>query len=171
MGDLAMNRWRQRLTEIDGDGALTGTLDNVQFGQLGQDAERASRFVQIEQIEQRPDESAPPAVMLDSDTPDDWGGRIGRLISRPCPDGFARQRWVALCNGAERFARQWAEKALSLGWTFEELFALRDPLANVSLQGAAWFIGDSTVTAVTVDAITLRTASGATQRLYRRSQQ
>jgi hypothetical protein len=37
----------------------------------------------------------------------------------------------------------------------------------VSLQGAAWFIGDSTVTAVTAEAITLRTEGGATQRAYR----
>jgi hypothetical protein len=46
---------------------------------------------------------------------------------------------------------------MGLGWTFEDLFALREPFANVSLQGAAWFIGSSPVTAVTADAITLRT--------------
>jgi hypothetical protein len=68
----------------------------------------------------------------------------------------------------KRFAHEWAAKAASLGWTFEELFALRDPFANLSLQGAAWFIGDSTVTAVTAEAITLRTDSGSTQRAYRK---
>ena len=57
---------------------------------------------------------------------------------------------------------------MSLGWTFDELFALAEPFANVSLQGAAWFVGDSTVTAVTADAITLRTEGGATQRIYRK---
>ena len=57
---------------------------------------------------------------------------------------------------------------MSLGWTFDELFALREPFANVSLQGAAWFVGDATVTAVTADAITLRTEGGATQRVYRK---
>ena len=57
---------------------------------------------------------------------------------------------------------------MSLGWTFEDLFALREPFANVSLQGAAWFMGNSTVTAVTADAITLRTEGGATQRIYRK---
>jgi hypothetical protein len=30
---------------------------------------------------------------------------------------------------------------MSLGWTFDELFALVEPFANVSLQGAAWFVG------------------------------
>jgi hypothetical protein len=43
----------------------------------------------------------------------------------------------------------------SLGWTFDELFALAEPFANPSLQGAAWFVGDSTVTVITGDAIEL----------------
>jgi hypothetical protein len=72
-------------------------------------------------------------------------------------------------EGSNRFARQWAGKAVALGWTFEELFALREPFANVSLQGAAWFVGDSAVMAVTADAITLRTEGGAVQRIYRTS--
>jgi hypothetical protein len=59
---------------------------------------------------------------------------------------------------------------MALGWTFEELFALRDPFANGSLQGAGWFVGDKTVTAVTADAITLRSASGSTTRVYRKSE-
>jgi hypothetical protein len=59
-------------------------------------------------------------------------------------------------------------KAMSLGWDYEDLFALVEPFANVSLQGAAWFVGDKTVTAVTADAITLRTTAGAIQRVYRK---
>jgi hypothetical protein len=59
---------------------------------------------------------------------------------------------------------------MQLGWGFEELFALHEPFANTSLQGAAWFIGDATVTAVTADTITLRTQGGATQRIYRKSE-
>jgi hypothetical protein len=99
----------------------------------------------------------------------EWFEAIYPLLSRSCPDGVAPQRWTVLTGEVEHFAQQWAEKAMSLGWTFEELFALRDPFANASLQGAAWFIGDSTVTAVTADAITLRTQGGATQRAYRKS--
>lgn len=74
----------------------------------------------------------------------------------------------AYVEESKQFAQQWSAKARSLGWTFDELFALREPRANVSLQGAAWFVGDSTVTAVTADAITLRTQGGATQRVYRK---
>ncbi len=48
---------------------------------------------------------------------------------------------------------------------------LLSPLLRVDLQGAAWFVGDATVTAVNGAAITLRTASGAVQRIYRKSLQ
>jgi hypothetical protein len=57
--------------------------------------------------------------------------------------GFAPRRWAVPCNGVERFAREWALNAPSLGWSFEELFALREPFVNGSLQGAAWFIGEA----------------------------
>jgi hypothetical protein len=93
------------------------------------------------------------------------------LRSYPCPEGFPPDRWQRLRDGAVRFAEEWADKALTLGWSREELFNVDEPFANVSMQGAAWFIGDSTVTAVTADAITLRTISGATLRLYRRGLQ
>jgi hypothetical protein len=91
-----------------------------------------------------------------------------RLREHPCPEGFTPARWACLQDGAAGFAEQWADKAISLGWTYEELFGLKEPFGNLSLQGAAWFIGDATITAVTADAITLRTASGATLRSYRK---
>jgi hypothetical protein len=91
------------------------------------------------------------------------------LHSYPCPDGLSLERWEPLRQGAVRFAEEWAGNALSLGWTHKELFAIAGPFARVDLQGAAWFIGDATVTAMTADTITLRTVSGATQRIYRRS--
>jgi hypothetical protein len=97
-----------------------------------------------------------------------WGGRIGGLT---CPDGIAPERWERLRDGALRFASESAAEAVRLGWSLHELFATAEPFARVDLQGAAWFIGDATVTGVGAAAITLRTASGATQRIYRRSLQ
>jgi hypothetical protein len=110
-------------------------------------------------------------ISLNGDVSDDWRKRIASVLSRPCPDGVSLERWARGCLGAERFAQQWAVQAMRLGWTFDELFCLVEPFANISLQGAAWFVGDAAVTAVTADAITLRTEGGATQRLYRRSLQ
>ena len=89
--------------------------------------------------------------------------------SYPCPEGFSPERWERLREGATRFAAEWADKALSLGWSEDDLFVVAQPFANVSLQGAAWFVGNSTVTAVTGDAITLRTTSGSVSRIYRES--
>jgi hypothetical protein len=73
------------------------------------------------------------------------------LLAYPCPEGFAPERWEPLRQGAGRFANEWADKALWLGWTYEELFAIAEPFARVDLQGAAWFIGNASVTAVTAD--------------------
>jgi hypothetical protein len=97
-----------------------------------------------------------------------WRRRLHEFPTTPCPRGFPPQRWPVMRDGAERFAQQWGAKAVGLGWTFGELFDLVEPFANVSLQGAAWFVGDSTITAVTADAITIRTDGGATQRIYRK---
>jgi hypothetical protein len=86
----------------------------------------------------------------------------------PCPADEPPERFERYRAGAIRFAEEWAAEALRAGWTEDELFALAEPFANLSLQGAAWFIGDSTVAAVTADTITLRTERGATQRIYRK---
>jgi hypothetical protein len=108
------------------------------------------------------------AYCPDPDVPAEWCQAIDWLLSRSRPEAESAERWAGACSGVKQLAKQWAATAKSLGWTFDELFALAEPFANVSLQGAAWFIGTSTITAVTVDAITLRTERGATQRIYRK---
>jgi hypothetical protein len=96
---------------------------------------------------------------------EDW---LEALLARPRPDTEPMARWLAQCAGVRRFVEDgWRQKAVALGWTHDELFDLRDPFCNLSLQGAAWFVRDKTVTAVTADAITLRSASGSTTRIYR----
>ena len=97
-----------------------------------------------------------------------WHQRRRELPSTPCPGGVSPERWTVILDGAEGFFRDWAVEAMSLGWTFEDLFTLREPFANVSSQGGAWFIGSSTVRAITADAITLRSEGGAIQRIYRK---
>ncbi len=96
---------------------------------------------------------------------------LDRLRSHPCPDDVSPERFKRLRQGAVRFASRWAAEAVRLGWSLDELFAIAEPYANVSLQGAAWFVGDPDVIEVTAAAITVRTASGASQRIYRRSLQ
>ena len=91
----------------------------------------------------------------------------GRIHATSCPDGFAPSRWRPIQEGAAHFAEEWGACALALGWSEAELFALVEPFARIDLQGAAWFIGADKVTAVTADAITLRTVTGAALRIYR----
>jgi hypothetical protein len=97
--------------------------------------------------------------------------RVEELRSIPChaderPDRFERYR-----AGALRFAAEWAAQALTAGWTEDELFRLEEPFANLAWRGAAWCVGDAEVLAVSAAAITLRTPSGAPQRIYRKSLQ
>lgn len=163
-----MNRWRQRLAEINSSGALTQVNQVVQNVQNVQNVRPFRHFVQIERIEQRADSAATPTLALDGDTPIEWRERLGEVLSIPCPNNIPVDRWGCACRGIEQFARAWSAKAMRLGWSFDELFAFAEPFANVSLQGAAWFVGASTVTAVTTDAVTLRTEGGATQRIFRK---
>jgi hypothetical protein len=171
VGDGIVNRWRQRLAEINSGGTLTDARHDVQNVQNVQNGRASLHFAQIEQIEQRRglrSARLATATSCDCDIPNEWSEAIIRLLSQPCPDAESAERWACASRGLEQFARAWAAKAIGVGWTFDELFALCEPFANTSLQGGAWFVSDATVTAITADAITLRTQGGATQRIYRK---
>ena len=132
--------------------------------------QKIGRVRLFEPFEEPAGPSAPrraPLASLNSAVPEGCRERLRQCLGQ-YPKDVPTERWAVLCNGVERFAQEWAANAMCLGWTFAELFALAKPFANVSLQGAAWFVGDSTVTAITGDAITLRTAGGATTRIYRK---
>ena len=81
------------------------------------------------------------AVLRPVTSSEDW---LERLLARPRPDSGAASavavRTAPASAGSSRTAG--AQKAAALGWPHDELFALRDPFANGSLQGAVWFVGD-----------------------------
>jgi hypothetical protein len=162
-----VNRWRHRLTEINSNEAVTHPEHDVQNAQNVQNGRPSRQSVQIELIEQNAGLPGTPSPAANN-TSDGWRERLCELASTPRPDDTSIERWACACRGVEEFARGWTANAMGLGWTFDELFPFVQPFANVSLQGAAWFVGDSTVTAVTADAITLRTEGEATQRIYRK---
>jgi hypothetical protein len=60
-------------------------------------------------------------------TPDSWSERLYEFLSRPRPDDTSIERWAWACRGVEEFAGGWAATAVSLGWSFDELFAFADP--------------------------------------------
>ena len=64
-----------------------------------------------------------------------WSEAIDRLLSRPCPEAESGERWVRACQGVEQFAQQWSAKAKGLGRTFDELFALAEPIRQRVASG------------------------------------
>ena len=87
--------------------------------------------------------------------------------SRP-PDAPNNQ-WQTALRGLRAFlAAGHADVAERLGWPPGELYAVPPVWARVDLCGAALLIGDHAVIEVTADAIRVKTASGATQRFFRR---
>ncbi len=85
------------------------------------------------------------------------------------PPDISDARWQAALRGLQSFvAGGWAERAEAAGWTRDELFAAPQLWSQVHLIGAALAIGDNEVIAVTPTEIRIKTASGATQGIYRK---
>jgi hypothetical protein len=135
-----VNRWRQRLAEINSNEAVTHPEHDVQNAQNVQNGRPSRSSVQIElieQIEQSAGLPGTPSPAANSNISEGWRERLCELVSTPRPDDTSIERWACACRGVEEFARGWAASAMGLGWTFDELFAFVQPFANVSLQGAA----------------------------------
>ena len=72
-------------------------------------------------------------------------------------------------RGLQQFvAGGWADQAEVAGWTRNELYRAPELWVRADLCGAALLIGANEVIAVTPTEIRIKTASGATQGIYRR---
>ena len=91
------------------------------------------------------------------------------VASSACPPDMAPDRFERARLGAQRFAMNWAEIAMSKGWAFDELFNCPEPFTNLAAMGAAWCVDDAVVLAVETDAILIKTPTGSRQRIHRRS--
>jgi hypothetical protein len=101
--------------------------------------------------------------------PPEWSLGFAELERRPIPPGTDGARWIAMMAGAKRFLADWAGTANALGWSAGELFGLDPfrPLDRLDRRGAAFFLGDAEVVAVSRELIKLR-VRGNTQSLRRR---
>jgi hypothetical protein len=78
-------------------------------------------------------------------------------------------QWDVAMRGLRTFlATGRADEALRLGWPHNELFRVPPVWSRVDLCGCALLIGDREVVEVTPAQIGIKTASGATQRFFRR---
>jgi hypothetical protein len=101
--------------------------------------------------------------------PRKWVEGFAELEARPIPRGVDRATWLAMMDAAGRFLDQWGSAAAALGWTAGELFG-PDPTAPLNRRdrrGAAFFLANAEVIAITAEAITLR-VGGSVQSLRRR---
>ena len=83
--------------------------------------------------------------------------------------------WHAIVAEVRRLADRWHHAAVSQGWTIEELYPLHavSPFNRLDQMDAFWIAArrGHQVTAVDHVAITLKTRSGATLRIYRHAPQ
>jgi hypothetical protein len=101
--------------------------------------------------------------------PRDWAEGFAKLEALPAPLGLDPAQWFAVVSAAGRFLDEWGAKAAALGWTASELFGL-DPAAPLNRRdrrGAAFFLAEAEVLAITAEAISLRVGPSAL-RVYRR---
>jgi hypothetical protein len=94
-----MNRWLQRLAELDGGGAPARTQDSVQFGQNGQNSRLSQQFGQFAhfvQIAQPPGSPAPPPPQAETAQPNDHSERPAEISSVAASSAPARRFVCAL---------------------------------------------------------------------------
>ena len=102
--------------------------------------------------------------------PAEWAEGFARLSTAPCPQGIADAAWQGMIDAAGRFLDQWGANAATLGWTAAELFGLdpHAPTRRLDRRGAAFFLVDAEVLAVTADLITIR-KGGSVLKIPRRA--
>jgi hypothetical protein len=91
------------------------------------------------------------------------------VLRAPRPPHVSEDRWETALDGLRAFiAAGYGAEAERLGWSRDELYAVRSVWARVDLCGVGLLIGDRVVTGITSSAIQIKTASGATQSFYRK---
>jgi hypothetical protein len=93
-----------------------------------------------------------------------------RALDARCPDRVeSHGRWRQAVADAETFLARWAERALVLAWTVDDLFGLHPiaPLARYDAMGLLWLLQGRPVLALTEDSAAIENSSGAIS-VYRR---
>jgi hypothetical protein len=189
MGGHAVNRWRQRLDELRGDGAEPPhAVQNVQNVQNSLPTPAFEHFEQIEQPTEPP--AAPPpldraaAIWRETEAPGGAMVEHGRAIPRAWAEGFARLdpdrppgdvpplRWQRFVDDIGHFLDSgFAGQAAALGWGPYDLFGCdRDrPFARIDKCGLLWLVVGCRPVAFSAEAAVIETRIGTRQTFRRKA--
>ena len=119
----------------------------------------------------RPTPATEPSPCSTS-VPREWADGIALLrpMSRPCD--VPPRRWKQFKADSLSFTKNWASTATAMGWEAVDLWGCHPeaPFARIDYAGLLWLLNGDDVAAMTEDAATIRTRSGATQTYRRRAQ-
>jgi hypothetical protein len=188
-----MNRWRQRLAELHGEGAEPRAAfpHDVQNVQNIQNPAPAEPFVQFEHFEHPTEALAAPTaaadcalatwgeaqaeraaiVEHDGKIPRAWAGGLAKLHPDRPPAAVPPPRWRTFIDDIGRFHDAgWAVKAAALGWGPYDLFGCdRDrPYARIDQAGLLWLLDGIRTVALSENTATIETRTGARQTWRRK---
>jgi hypothetical protein len=91
------------------------------------------------------------------------------VLQAPCPPDVSDDRWETALDGLRAFVvAGYGDEAQRLGWPRDELYRVPQLWSQIHICGCALLIGDNEVVEVTPTEIRIKTASGTTQRFFRR---
>jgi hypothetical protein len=107
---------------------------------------------------------------IEGAVPAEWIGGCRGLSAMEPPPGWPERNWEMLIFDADRFLREWGEKAAHLGWTAGDLFGADRyaPWQRTDMLGLVPLIAGGQVVLMTADTATIRHRTGNRLRFYRR---
>jgi hypothetical protein len=187
-----MNRWRQRLAELHGDGAekppaLRCAVQNVQNVQNPPSSPSFERFEQIEQPTEPAARAAPadpvPAtcgvpmeervaiIEHDGAIPRVWAESFARLDPDRPPSDVPLRRWQRFIDDVRLFLDgPFCAVASPLGWTSFDPFCCDcdRPFARIDRCGLVWLIDGDRLVMLAENTATIETRTGARQTWRRK---
>jgi hypothetical protein len=176
MAGRAMNRWRQRLAELQGDTGEQPSVPQriVQNVRNVQNPAPKRAFEHFEQIEHAREALAATSSALDRALriPREWVEGFARLDPDRPPGDMPPRRWQSFVADVELFLDgPFCTSAAALGWQPPDLFGCdRDrPFARIDQAGLLWLLNGDRLVALSECTATVETRTGARHSWRRQS--
>jgi hypothetical protein len=173
-GQASLKALARRILQRDSvrDDAGTHTLSNCPTVEAGAGHAAPEDCAQPNLTLAWPDPERAAIMEADGGVCRYWAERLAALHPDRPPPGVSPRRWGDALDAALRLVERWGPQLAAFNWTECDLFGALPaaPAHAIDCQGAAWLLhGTHRVVAVTPDALTVRTPSGAVQRIRRRA--